>query len=83
LGGGAEAAQAAQAAARDVAGQITLAVTQAAQPQVELRLDPPELGRVQIRLNPTEGVDCRRWCSRTGPRRRTSCAATPRRSCAT
>lgn len=49
---GAEAAHAprAPARARDVAEQITLAVATAAEPQVELRLDPPELGRVQIRL---------------------------------
>ena len=33
-----------------MAEQITLAVATAAEPQVELRLDPPELGRVQIRL---------------------------------
>jgi flagellar hook-length control protein FliK len=43
------------AAPRDLSGQITLAVTQATQPEIEIRLDPAELGRVQIRLNPTEG----------------------------
>ncbi len=47
--------QTATLAPRDVAGQITLAVSQSAQPQIEIRLDPPELGRVQLRLNPTEG----------------------------
>jgi flagellar hook-length control protein FliK len=39
---------------RDVASQITVAIAQSSQPQIEVRLDPPELGRVQIRLNPTE-----------------------------
>jgi flagellar hook-length control protein FliK len=48
-------AAATTASAREVAGQITLAVAQATQPQVEVRLDPPELGRVSIRLNPVEG----------------------------
>ena len=42
------------ASPREVASQITVAIAQAGQPQVEIRLDPPELGRVQIRLNPTE-----------------------------
>lgn len=42
-------------APREVAGQITLAIAQATQPQVELRLDPPELGRVSIRLTPVQG----------------------------
>lgn len=42
-------------AARDVAEQITVAVLRAADPQVELRLDPPELGRVQIRLSHADG----------------------------
>lgn len=53
---GAEAIHAPKVSARprDVAEQITLAVANAAEPRVELRLDPPELGRVQIRLTPTE-----------------------------
>lgn len=41
--------------AREVAGQITLAIGQATQPLVEVRLDPPELGRVSIRLTPVDG----------------------------
>lgn len=40
---------------REVAGQITLAITRSTQAQVEVRLDPPELGRVSIRLSPIEG----------------------------
>ncbi len=49
-----EPARAQQASPREVAGQITIAIAQSSQPQLEIRLDPPELGRVQIRLNPTE-----------------------------
>jgi hypothetical protein len=38
-----------------LAGQITLAVGRATTDRsVEIRLDPPELGRVQIHLRPTE-----------------------------
>jgi hypothetical protein len=35
-----------------LAGQITLAIGRASDHRVEIRLDPPELGRVQIQLNP-------------------------------
>ena len=47
-----EAAHAPRAAPRPepVAEQIAVAVAGAVEPEVELRLDPPELGRVQIRL---------------------------------
>ena len=47
-----EAAQAPHAAPRPelVTEQIAVAVAGAVEPEVELRLDPPELGRVQIRL---------------------------------
>lgn len=38
-----------------VSGQITLAIETATRRSVEIRLDPPELGRVQIQLNPVEG----------------------------
>jgi hypothetical protein len=37
-----------------VAGQITVALTRTRERSVEIRLDPPELGRVQIRLDPAE-----------------------------
>ncbi len=37
-----------------VTGQIAVAIAQSANSRIELRLDPPELGRVQIQLNPTE-----------------------------
>lgn len=40
--------------AREVIGQISVAVGKAEGEIVELRLDPPELGRVQIRLSVTE-----------------------------
>lgn len=42
------------AAPRDVTQQITLAVSTATNGTVEIRLDPPELGRVHIHLTPTE-----------------------------
>jgi hypothetical protein len=45
---------AAQVQPQALAGQITLAVGKSADRRVEIRLDPPELGRVQIELNPTE-----------------------------
>jgi flagellar hook-length control protein FliK len=38
-----------------LAGQITLAIGRASDHRVEIRLDPPELGRVQIQLNPGDG----------------------------
>ena len=37
-----------------IAGQITVALTRTRERSVEIRLDPPELGRVQIRLDPAE-----------------------------
>jgi hypothetical protein len=37
-----------------LADQITLAIGRANDRSVEIRLDPPELGRLQIQLNPTE-----------------------------
>ena len=37
-----------------LAAQITLAVGRAVDRQVDIRLDPPELGRVHIQLTPTE-----------------------------
>jgi hypothetical protein len=37
-----------------IAAQITLAVGEAREPRLEIRLDPPELGRVQIHLQPHE-----------------------------
>lgn len=40
--------------AQAVAGQITLAIGRATDRVVEIRLDPPELGRVQIQLTTTE-----------------------------
>lgn len=43
-----------QAQMQHVAGQITLAVGRAASDRIEIRLDPPELGRVQIQLQATE-----------------------------
>ncbi len=52
---GPSASVAAASSARDVAGQITLVIGQTAQRDIEIRLDPPELGRVQIQLNPHEG----------------------------
>jgi hypothetical protein len=48
-------AAAPQVSPREIAGQITLAIGQATQPLVEVRLDPPELGRVSIRLTPVDG----------------------------
>ena len=42
------------AAPREVTQQITLAVSTASSGTVEIRLDPPELGRVHIHLTPTE-----------------------------
>jgi hypothetical protein len=42
------------AAPREIAGQITLAIVGTREPEVEVRLDPPDLGRVQIRLAATE-----------------------------
>jgi hypothetical protein len=55
----AEAAHHAQAAAaapvaQQVVGQVVVAITAAAEPKLEIRLDPPELGRVEIRLTETE-----------------------------
>ncbi len=38
-----------------VVGQIAVAVSKAAGHKVEIRLDPPELGRVQIHLTPVDG----------------------------
>jgi hypothetical protein len=38
-----------------LASQITLAIGQAKDRSVEIRLDPPELGRLQIHLAPTDG----------------------------
>ena len=49
------AAAPAQAQAQAIAGQITLAVGTTRDRRVEIRLDPPELGRVQIQLTPTDG----------------------------
>jgi len=43
-------------APRDVAAQITLGIVAAADPRVEIRLDPPELGRVEIRLTGVDGA---------------------------
>ena len=49
-----EAASHAAATAHSVIGQITLAVGRTEDRRVEIRLDPPELGRVHIHLTPTE-----------------------------
>jgi len=49
-----EAIQQAQISPHHLAGQITLAVAAASEGSVEIRLDPPELGRVQIRLESFE-----------------------------
>jgi flagellar hook-length control protein FliK len=38
-----------------VAGQVAVAIEQASGRRVEIRLDPPELGRVQIELRPVDG----------------------------
>jgi hypothetical protein len=38
-----------------VAGQVAVAITTTRERQVELRLDPPELGRVQIQLDTSDG----------------------------
>lgn len=40
--------------AQAMAGQITVAIARTRERSVEIRLDPPELGRVQIRLDPSE-----------------------------
>ncbi len=52
-GEAANAAPAPQAAA--VVGQVVVALGKAHEPKIEIRLDPPELGRVHIHLTPTEG----------------------------
>jgi hypothetical protein len=38
-----------------VAGQVAIAIEQASGRRVEIRLDPPELGRVQIELRQVDG----------------------------
>ncbi len=48
------AAPASAASPRDVAAQLTLAIGSSSDGQVDIRLDPPELGCVQIRLHATE-----------------------------
>jgi hypothetical protein len=45
----------APAAPQTVVGQVATAVARATDGQVEIRLDPPELGRVQILLQPADG----------------------------
>jgi hypothetical protein len=40
---------------RAVVGQVAVAIGKASDQQVEIRLDPPELGRVQILLQPADG----------------------------
>ena len=47
--------QAAPAAPQAVIAQIAVAVGRSSERSVEIRLDPPELGRVQIHLTPTDG----------------------------
>jgi flagellar hook-length control protein FliK len=44
------------ATAQSVAAQVTVAIRGAQQDRVEIRLDPPELGRVRIDLRMVEGV---------------------------
>ena len=44
----------AQVQPQAVTGQIAVAIAQSANSRIEVRLDPPELGRVQIQLNPTD-----------------------------
>lgn len=44
----------AQVQPQAVTGQIAVAIARSANSRIEVRLDPPELGRVQIQLNPTE-----------------------------
>lgn len=50
--GAASPAATAQAAA--VVGQVAVALGKAHEPKIEIRLDPPELGRVHIHLTPTD-----------------------------
>ena len=38
-----------------VIGQVAVAISKASDRKVEIRLDPPELGRVQIHLTPIDG----------------------------
>lgn len=38
-----------------VVGQVVVAMGKAHDPRIEIRLDPPELGRVHIHLTPTDG----------------------------
>ncbi len=46
---------AAPAAPQPVVGQVAVAIARANAHRVEIRLDPPELGRVQIHLTPVDG----------------------------
>ncbi len=42
------------ALASKIAGQISVQISKTADPRIEIRLDPPELGRVIVSLSPTE-----------------------------
>lgn len=52
---GTEAARQVPVAPQAVVGQVAVAVSTTRERQVELRLDPPELGRVQIQLDTSDG----------------------------